>query len=110
LLERGRNFVWISSDVEPHCFQNSCNHIPNVSSHNVTARVRDSLAPLTNISRSKPSPVLLENAYAGFTLIDLFSFTKSQCVSIGLHTAILERLNLRKVSIWLIFEETFDEA
>src|SRR6266699_1816747 len=78
LLERGRNFVGISSDVELHRFQNSGNRIAHVSSHDVTTRIRDSLAPLADISRSKRFPVLLENAYTSFTLVDLFSLTKGQ--------------------------------
>src|SRR5262245_40972752 len=52
LLERGRNSVWISFDVEPNCFQDSGNDIPNISGHHVSAGVRDSLAPLRNIFRS----------------------------------------------------------
>src|SRR5262245_63191275 len=78
LLERVRDPAWISADIEPHRFENSCNHILNVSSHYVTAGIRDSLAPLSDISRSKLFPVFLENTHTSFTLVDFFAVTKCQ--------------------------------
>src|SRR5262245_23478036 len=78
LLERGRNLVRISSDIELHRFKNSRNHIANISSHHVTARIRDSLAPLTDVFRSKPFPVPLENAHTSLALVDFFAVTKCQ--------------------------------
>src|SRR5262245_40028469 len=74
-LESGWNFLGIPSDIQPHRFKNSCNRIAYVSSHHVTARIRDSLAPFTDISRSKPFPVRLENAHTSFALVDRVSAT-----------------------------------
>jgi len=67
----------VSSDIEPHRLKNRY-HISNVGSHDVTARIRDALAPLTDISRSKFFPVVLKNAYTSFTLVDFFALTKCQ--------------------------------
>src|SRR5262245_18376595 len=78
LLERVRDPAWISSDIEPHRFQNSSNHIANVSIHDVMAGVRDSLAPLRDISRSKLLPVASENIHTSFALVDFLAVMKSQ--------------------------------
>src|SRR5215475_14059565 len=39
LLERGRNTVWISFNVEPNCLQDSGNDIAEISSHDISAGV-----------------------------------------------------------------------
>src|SRR5262249_5489892 len=79
LLECGWNAVRISFDVEPNCFQDSGNDIVDISSHDISAGVCDSLVPLRDILRSKFFPVLLENSYTGFPLVDLFASAKCQC-------------------------------
>src|SRR5262245_41946269 len=79
LLERGWNSVWISFDVEPNSFQDSGNNIVDISSHHISAGVCDSLVPLRDIFRSKFFPVLLENSYTSFPLVDLFAPAKCQC-------------------------------
>ena len=76
VLKRGWNLVWIPADIEPYRFKNSCNHIVYISSHHVSAGICNSLTPFPGIPRSKPFPVLLENAYTSFTLIDLVAATK----------------------------------
>src|SRR5262245_52418873 len=78
LLERGGNLVWISSDIEPHGLKDSYNHIAHVSSHHITARIRDSLAPLTHIFGSKPFPVCLKNTHTSFALVDFFAVPEFQ--------------------------------
>ena len=77
-LKRRRDLIWIASDIDPHRFHDSRDHIANITSDDMTARIRDSLAPLRDISGSKGFPVLLQNAHPRFTLVDLFSATKCQ--------------------------------
>src|SRR5262245_64259515 len=67
-LESGWNLLWIPSDIESQRFKNSCNRIAYISSDHITGRIRDSLPPFVNISRSKFFPVLLENVHTSFTL------------------------------------------
>src|SRR5215510_8750325 len=84
-LESGWNLLWIPADIEPDRFKNSCNGIVYVSSYHVTARIRDSLAPFRDISRSKPFPVRLENVHTGFTLVDLVAATECHRCHAGFH-------------------------
>src|SRR5438034_2203351 len=66
----------IASAVEAHRLQNSGHDVAHVSGNDIAAGIRDSFAPLIDVSWSECFPVHLKNTYTGFPLVDIFAVTK----------------------------------